>query len=32
MNYEHLCILQILLGLACILSLLELVHAFIKFV
>ncbi len=32
MNYEHLCDLQILLGLACILSLLELVHVFIKFV
>ncbi len=30
-NYEHLCDLQILLGLACILPLLESVHALIKF-
>ncbi len=30
-NYEHLCDLQILLGLSCILSLLEFVHALIKF-
>jgi len=32
MNYEHLCDLQILLGFACILSLLESMHVFIKFV
>jgi hypothetical protein len=30
-NYEHLCDLQILLGLACILPILEFVHALIKF-
>jgi len=30
-NYEQLCDLQILLGLACILPLLEFVHALIKF-
>jgi hypothetical protein len=30
-NYEHLCELQTLLGLACILPLLEFVHALIKF-
>jgi hypothetical protein len=30
-NYEHLCDLHILLGLACILPLLESVHALIKF-
>jgi len=30
-NYEHLCDLQILLGLACILLLLESMHALIKF-
>jgi hypothetical protein len=30
-NYEHLCDLQILLVLACILHLLESVHALVKF-
>jgi hypothetical protein len=30
-NYEHLCDLRILLGLACILPLLESMHALIKF-
>ncbi len=31
LNYEHLCNLQILLVLACILHLLKFVHAFVKF-
>ncbi len=31
MNYENLCDFQVLLGLVCILPLLEFVHAFIKF-
>jgi hypothetical protein len=31
LNYEHLCDIYILLGLACILPLLESVHALIKF-
>jgi hypothetical protein len=31
LNYENLCDLQVLLGFACILPLLEYVHAFIKF-
>jgi hypothetical protein len=31
LNYQHLCDLHILLGLACIFPLLESVHAFIKF-
>jgi hypothetical protein len=30
-NYEHFCDLQILLGLACILTLLEYMHVLIKF-
>jgi hypothetical protein len=31
LNYEHLCDLQIMFGLSCILSLLKFVHVFIKF-
>jgi hypothetical protein len=31
LNYEHLCDLQILLGLACILPMLQSMHVFIKF-
>jgi hypothetical protein len=31
LNYENLCDLQVLLGLACILPLLESIHALIKF-
>jgi hypothetical protein len=31
LNYEHLCEIHILLGLACIFPLLEFVHALIKF-
>jgi len=31
LNYKHLCDLHILLGLACILPLLESTHTFIKF-